>query len=759
MQIRPRLLIVCSLALACALPLSPRLPAGEKPPSVIPRPAKIEAAPGSFGIDGTTRIVLDNGAEALAGCAEFLANQLRLSTAFPLPVVADTGNADLRHVILLSLDAGIPAANAEGYVLSVTPDAVRIAAQSPAGVFYGMQTLLQLLPPEFDYASPIAGVPWEIPCLAIEDAPRFSWRGMHLDTGRHFAPVRFVKKYIDLISRYKFNTFHWHLTEDQGWRIEIRKYPALTATGAWRRETMGDGVPHGGFYTQAEIREVVAYARERFVTIVPEVEMPGHSLAALAAYPELSCTGGPFQVETRWGVFDDVFCAGNDATFEFVENVLTEVLELFPGTFIHIGGDECPKARWKVCPRCQARMASEGLATEHELQSYFIKQVERFLGANGRRLIGWDEILEGGLAPNASVMSWRGIQGGIDAAKAGHDVVMTPTSHCYFDYYQALTGEPKAIGSLLTLEKVYSYEPVPPDLSAEEAQHVLGAQGNVWSEYMPQSRVVEYMAFPRVCALAEVVWSPRHLRDFNDFSARMAAHYARLLNRDVNVRIPSPTGFDGPVLFTRDTLSVITNPVPGATVRFTVDGTAPTAASPAVARPIPVKASATLKARTFLSNGAMSPVATGYLHQVDPAVNGVRYRVFDGIPPELKDVETLPLLDAGSRYRFSLEGIPFTGDSSVVAFTGYFFTPKEGVFTFWLTADQNAYLQIDAAPVVADTAAQWWIQSVGRIALRPGRHPLRLLYVRHTRRAGLDLQVEGPDLERQTVPASLLRRD
>lgn len=751
--------IISTLAVLCVFPISARASAPRLPPSIIPRPAKLEITAGTFVIDGNTRIIVAQNAAGLSGLAEFLAGQLRTSTACPLPIIEDTGTEELHHVILLSLDAGNPAAGSEGYALAVSPDLIRITAPSPAGAFYAIQTLFQLLPPEFDYASPVPGIAWEIPCVAIEDAPRFPWRGMHLDAGRHFAPVRFVKKYIDLISRYKFNTFHWHLTDDQGWRIEIRKYPTLTAAGSWRRETMGDGVPHGGFYTRDDIREVVDYARQRFVTVVPELEMPGHCMAALAAYPELSCTGGPFQVQTQWGVFDDVYCAGNERTFYFLEDVLTEVMELFPGTFIHIGGDECPKTRWKVCPRCQARMAAEGLKTEHELQSYFIKRVEKFLGAHGRRLIGWDEILEGGLAPNASVMSWRGIQGGIDAAKAGHDVVMTPGTHCYFDHYQALTGEPMMVGDLLPLEKVYSYEPVPAMLTGTEATHILGAQGNVWSEFMPQSKVVEYMAFPRACAMSEVVWSPAKVRDFRDFSSRMASHYERLLNRGVNVRIPSPTGSDGLVVFLRDTLATVSNPVPGATVRFTTDGTVPTAASPVMEGPVRVNKSMTLKARTFLRNGAMSPVATGYMNLVDPAVNGVRYTIYNGIPADLKDCGKLSVVDSGARIRISLDGIPLNRDSTVIAFSGSFSAMKEGVYTFWLAADQNAYFLVDGAPVVTDTTAQWWIQPAGRVALRAGQHAIRLLYVRQSRRAGLDLQVEGPGLERQAVPPSMLRRN
>jgi hexosaminidase len=351
-----------------------------------------------------------------------------------------------------------------------------------------------------------------------------------------------------LMALYKFNYFHWHLTEDQGWRIEIKKYPKLAEVAAYRNETIVghhsdrphqfDGQRYGGYYTQEDIKEIVDHAGKHYVTIVPEIEMPGHSQAALAAYPELGCAGGPYEVATRWGIFKEVYCAGNEKTFEFLEGVLTEVIELFPGKYIHIGGDECPKDRWNECDRCQARIKEEGLEDENELQSYFTKRIETFLLAHDRRLIGWDEILEGGLAPEATVMSWRGTKGGIEAAKLNHDVIMTPTHFCYFDYYQSKekSGEPLAIGGFLPLDTVYSFEPVPDELTVEEAKHILGAQGNVWTEYIKTPEHVEYMAYPRACALAEAVWTPKGNKNFNDFLKRMEEHYQRLNALNVNAR-------------------------------------------------------------------------------------------------------------------------------------------------------------------------------------------------------------------------------
>jgi hexosaminidase len=366
---------------------------------------------------------------------------------------------------------------------------------------------------------------------------------MHLDVCRHFFDVDFVKKYIDLLARYKMNTFHWHLTEDQGWRIEIKKYPKLTEVGAWRSGSQVgpysrreyDSVPYGGFYTEEQIKEVVAYAAARHITVVPEIEMPGHAMAALASYPQLGCTGGPYEVQKGWGVYDDVFCAGNDSVFTVLEDVLTEVMDLFPGQYIHIGGDECPKERWKNCAKCQARMKANGLKDEHELQSYFIQRIEKFVNSKGRKIIGWDEILEGGLAPNAAVMSWRGTEGGVAAAKQKHNVVMSPGSHCYFDHYQGdPANEPLAIGGFTTVQKVYSYEPIPAELKPEEAKYILGAQGNVWTEYILKPENVEYMAVPRMLALAEVLWTPKEKRDEADFIHRLENEFPKLEAMNVN---------------------------------------------------------------------------------------------------------------------------------------------------------------------------------------------------------------------------------
>lgn len=424
----------------------------------------------------------------------------------PTAGVLPTAGAQVTLAPGTPADAGfdgrqVPGIAAESYRLDITPDGMVITAGHGAGVFRARQTVRQLL--ESGRA--------EIPCGVVEDGPRFRWRGMLLDCGRHFMPLDTIKHTIDQLALHKFNVLHWHLTEDQGWRLEVPGHPRLTEVGAWR--TQVDGTVHGGFYTEQDVREVVAYAAERFLVVVPEIELPGHSVAALAAYPELSCTGGPFAVETQWGIHADVFCAGNDLVFRFLEDVFTHALSVFPSTYIHVGGDECPKERWMACPRCQERIRAEGLADEHQLQSWFIGRMDRFLDGHGRRLVGWDEILEGGLAPGATVQSWRGVRGAIAAARAGHDAVVSPTSHCYFDYDVGVTD----------LRQVHTFDPVPAELSPDEARHILGGEMNLWSEYIPPERL-DRMVFPRLLAMAECLWTADPERDFLEFLDRAQPH-------------------------------------------------------------------------------------------------------------------------------------------------------------------------------------------------------------------------------------------
>jgi hexosaminidase len=509
--------------------------------SIIPQPARIDIKAGSFELNRSTVIALQDIADRSA--ADLFNDYLQQFYGLKLTVVKSAKN----NCIRLTTPTFIKAPdNEERYTLHVSPGEIAIQGDSHKGTFYGMQTLLQLLPLKISASGSLF-----IRAVTIEDQPRFSYRGMHLDVGRHFFPVTFIKKYIDYLALHKFNTFHWHLTEDQGWRIEIKKYPKLTSVGGWRNGTIigrypgngNDSIRYGGFYTQDEIKDVVKYAADRFITIIPEIEMPGHSSAAIAAYPELSCFpgedtkvakgtawAGPAkgkQVQQAWGVFEDVFCAGKESTFQMLEDVLDEVMQLFPSKYIHIGGDECPKANWKRCRQCQQRIKKQGLKDEHELQSYFIQRIEKYLNSKGRNIIGWDEILEGGLAPNATVMSWRGEQGGIEAAKQNHDVMMTPQGWCYFDHSQSRNEDSVTIGGYTPLEKVYGYDPLPKDLSDEQLKHILGAQANVWTEYMANTGKVEYMIFPRMAALSEVLWTAKEKKDSSGFERRLETQFKR----------------------------------------------------------------------------------------------------------------------------------------------------------------------------------------------------------------------------------------
>ncbi|MGO8675605.1 MAG: beta-N-acetylhexosaminidase [Limisphaerales bacterium] len=515
-------------------------------PGIVPLPLKMEFRGGVFRLQAGTRILADANARETG---RYLADRLGPATGWTLELGAATEPA--RGNIVLTTRGANAALGAEGYELVVEEDSVLIRAPAPAGLFYGVQSLLQLLPAKILAAKPEGSGDWTIQCVSIEDQPRFAWRGLLLDVSRHFFTKSEVEELMDLMALHKLNHLQMHLTDDQGWRIEIKRYPRLTEVGAWRKgigfgldpkasSAYGPDGRYGGYYTQADIRELVAYGASRHIAIVPEIEMPGHSSAALAAYPQFSCSGAGYTTDVGGGIFPGVYCPGNEETFDFLQNVLAEVIEMFPGKYIHIGGDEVPKGNWQKCPKCQARKSAQGLKNEKELQSYFVRRIEKFINSRGRSLMGWSEILEGGLAQNAAVMDWIG--GGVEAASAGHDVVMTPTTHCYFDYYQARNqaGEPRAIGGFLPLDKVYSLEPMPAELDARLQSHVLGAQGNLWTEYVPSFKHAQYMIFPRLCALAEVTWSAKDARNYADFARRLGPHLERLDQLGVNYRKGRP---------------------------------------------------------------------------------------------------------------------------------------------------------------------------------------------------------------------------
>lgn len=551
---------------------------------VVPMPLEINTTQqASFLLKSGVTVYYPAGNEKMQRNAEFLASYVKAQTGIELQVQAGEGG---KGGIVLQL--GLANDNPEAYQLKVDASQVVISSPSEAGVFYGIQTLRKAV----DVAE---GSNVELPAVEINDQPRFGYRGMMLDVGRHFFSMDEIKTYIDMMALHNINRFHWHLSEDQGWRIEIKKYPKLTEIGSMRKETVighnsgkYDGKPYGGFYTQEQAKEIVAYAAERYITVIPEIDLPGHMQAALAAYPELGCTGGPYEVWTQWGVSDNVLCAGNDQTIQFIKDVLAEIVEIFPSEYIHVGGDECPKVKWSTCPKCQARIKALGLKSdnkhtkEERLQSYVIHEAEEFLNSKGRKMIGWDETLEGGLAPNATVMSWRGEAGGIEAAKQHHDVVMTPNTYLYFDYYQSkdTDTEPMAIGGYLPIERVYSYEPMPKSLSPEEQKYIVGVQANLWTEYIPDFKQVQYMVLPRMAALSESQWCAPEKKNYEAFLQRVSRlvniyakngwNYAtHIFDVMLDLKPNTETG----------TLDAVARTIDNAPIYYTLDGSEPTTAS------------------------------------------------------------------------------------------------------------------------------------------------------------------------------------
>ena len=736
---------------------------------VIPKPAKLKKMDGSFRLTPETKIFIDSKDEKINYVTDFIKTQFGPATGFDFPVETTIPEQIPAGAILLKTGVHDKKLGEEGYRLRVKENYVEISGNTAAGVFYGVQTLRQLLPVRIEHKTKVSGIDWTVACCEIEDTPRFTWRGAHLDVCRHFFPKDFVKKYIDILAMHKLNTFHWHLTEDQGWRIEIKKWPKLTEVGAWRADREGitwrecepqkPGEPatYGGYYTQEEVKEIVAYAESRFIDVVPEIEMPGHARAALAAYPQFSCTGGPFTVVTGgyWPI-KDIFCAGNDSTFIFFEQVLGEVMQLFPSKYIHIGGDEAYKENWKNCPKCQQRIKDEGLKDEHELQSYFIRRIEKYLNSKGKILIGWDEILEGGLAPNAVVMSWRGMDGGIAAANAGHDVVMSPTSHCYFDYYQAREGEPEAIGGFLPLEKVYSFEPIPPKISPDKKHHILGAQANVWTEYIATPEHCEYMLLPRLCALAEVVWTPKKLRDYDDFTLRMQKHYWRLNEAGINFRVPTPIGFGGEhVVFDETTVEMI-NPLYDAKIYYTLDGSVPVTISNKYNQPIKVSGDMVIKARTIMRNGKRSPVATAYYFLVDKDKNGMKYFCYEGKWDSLPDFSKLKPVKKGKCYSFDVKKIRPQNDLFGIVFKGYFNLKRNAKYTFFLNSDDGSKLFIDGKLVVNNDGKHGAKEVSGDVPLKRGMHEFEVHYFDYRGNEMLGVYLKAPGIAKRKMKPSEL---
>lgn len=707
---------------------------------IIPEPASITGAEGRFKLKGASISAKGEQAEKVAS---ILSSKIQEASGITLAVGGE-GNIEL----CIDKESGLPA---EGYSLEVSQKGIKAVGADEAGLFYAVQTIFQLLPPVIDSRERVRNADWSIPCVSIKDYPRFKWRGVMVDPCRHFISVQDIKKHIDVFAGYKINVLHLHLTDDQGWRIEIKKYPRLTEIGGWRTEF--DGTKHGGFYTQEEIKDLVEYAAQRHITIVPEIEMPGHAIAAVRAYPELSCSNVKIDNFYTWGTTDKVFCPGKDHTFEFLEDVVAEVSALFPGEYFHIGGDECKKNEWEICPDCQARIKAEGLnadehfSAEQKLQSYAVGRMEQILAKYGKKLVGWDEILEGGLSPNATVMSWQGEKGGIAAAGMGHDVVMTPSHEgMYLDSYQGDSkAEPLAFGRYITLEVIYNYNPVPEVLEKDGlAGRVLGVQGNLWSEYLYSLAQREYMLFPRALALAEIAWTPLDRKDFKDFARRTDEAAARLDHHNVNYHIPlpeQPGGSCSKLAFT-DELDVEFATTRPEKMVYTLNGKEPGLRSKAYRKPLHFKKDGIIKIRTVLPDGHMSMVRTVEVRKeaLAPAIkaevreNGLNMRktygnfirvedyagATDWESLEIEDFRALPTQET---YPRDMRGAKFYAAEA----EGYVNIRKSGVWRFNTDNDQ---LWIDGRLVVDNNGlVKRYSRNDGEIALEKGLHRIKVVFI------------------------------
>ena len=714
--------------------------------NIIPVPVKTQRLSGEFILPQKVAISY-NTAEGKA-IAQYLADKLNASTGYEVNVGAKKAN------ITIQISPSMKMAE-EGYSLRVSSKGVTIKAKTGKGAFYGMQSFMQLLPAQIESPTKVSGVKWVAQCCDIEDAPRFGYRGFHVDPCRHFMTVENVKKEIDIMSMFKVNTMHFHLTEDQGWRIEIKKYPKLTSIGAYRKE--GNGSIYGGYYTQEQIKDIVDYAAKRYITVIPEVDIPGHMMAAIAAYPELSCKGKPGSPRIVWGVEDIVLCPGKEDMFRFLEDVFREMVPLFPGKYFHIGGDECPKVSWKNCPACQKRIQNEDLqadgkhSAEERLQSYVIRRMEKILAKYGKKIIGWDEILEGGLSPDATVMSWRGTQGGIDAALQKHDVIMTPAwgGGLYLDYYQGdRKVEPVTIqSSPVYLSETYGYNPVPDTLKTLGlSQHILGVQCNNWSEYMYSNAKREYQMYPRALALAEIAWSPLNRKNFKDFCRRLDANCVRLDEHHARYHIPlpeQPNGSCDKVVIIRDTTVTFTTSRPMKMV-YTLDGTTPQPTSAVYQQPIPVSGNAIIKIATVLPSGKMSRVRTVVVEKQDyaPAATvaepkqGLKVRRVKGNYLRVDELnwtdsvwqESVIAQPNEMKIKQEEDAATLRGANNYAAIAeGYIYVPEDGVYYLCSRLDQ---LWIDNQLVISNEGEVKAVSSRDTsLALAKGLHPVKMVFL------------------------------
>lgn len=758
--------MIIPLFLTALVRLGPIEDTAPAPINIFPKPSSVEQRPGEFRFDRDTII---EAPQDCANEAHFLADILKKGAGDPA-ITQSAGRS--QDTVVFELDDSMEDLGPEGYTLTVTPKSVIVMATKPAGIFYGIQTIRQLLPAGIEDPGMARHVRWSIPCVQIKDKPKFAWRGMMLDVSRHFFPKKDVEHILDLLALQKLNVFHWHLADDGGWRIEIKKYPKLTDFGAWRQwtsylwdqgklsfpGTSSGARVYGGFYTQDDIREIVKYAADRHIMVVPEIEMPGHSLAACLSYPEVTCTDADVKGygQTSGEPMPNVYCAGKEATFTFLEGVLDEVCDLFPSPYVHIGGDEVDKTLWQHCTDCQKRMKDEGLKTPEELQSYFVRRIEKYLNSKGKRLIGWDEILEGGLAPNAAVMSWRGIQGGIDAAKAGHTVVMSPTSACYFDYTY----------NDISTQKVFDYDPIPPDLSGDQKNLVIGAQCNLWTERVPDVATAEQRMFPRILALSEDVWSENKDTDYASFEARLTPFYARLDALNLNYHVEAPVADYGAVILNGSgKVSFQAPSVTNALIRYTTDGSVPDANSPLYQSPITVSKACTITAALFHRQ------ARSELTRVDVRENaapdeaqlapGLSWQLYDGQFSSDPGYDDSGLFNSphtvaakGVDSAIGLEG--GKTENYALAFNGFIRIEQDGVYTFSTTSDDGSTLSIAGAKVVDNDGLHAVQEKSGRVFLKRGFYPIRIGYFQAGSAQALSVAMEGPGITKGPIDPKLL---
>jgi hexosaminidase len=708
---------------------------------IVPAPVSVKKTSGEFVLSQQTILLADSlNNKAVNFFTDYLHKKLMLRNEVKVNTSESVANS------IIFTEKGTESLPDQGYRLTITPQQIIVAGKG-AGLFYGIQTLLQLIP-----ADKTASI--KLPCTQIEDYPRFGYRGMMLDVCRHFFSVEFVKKTIDLMAYYKLNNFHWHLTDDQGWRIEIKKYPRLTEIGSQRAQTVignyhdrtpqqFDNTPYGGFYTQDQIREVVKYAADRYITVVPEIEMPGHSMAALAAYPELSCDPEKtYKVYETWGVVKDVYCP-SDKTFNFIEDVLTEVIDLFPSKYIHIGGDEVPKEAWKKSAFCQKLIKKLKLKNEEELQSYFIQRVEKFVNSKGRSIIGWDEILEGGLSPNATVMSWRGEQGGIAAARQSHNVIMTPSSGgMYIDHAQSRIGEPLSIGGYTPLSATYSYNPTPNALTAEQQKFILGVQANLWTEYIATDAKAEYMLYPRLLALSEIAWTPLANKNFKDFSeTRLPGQLAYLDRNNYDYRVPSAIGVPQDTIMFGSSLGVNLKPsVAGAKVFYTIDSYTPRETDIEYHTPmtydVPQDQYRDLQTIEITPSGKRSQVTHTVMYNKAPLApvayqgntTGLKYQLLQGTFENTNQFASAAVIDSGIAKSFNPMLLKRNNPSFGVIYNGFIRIDADGLYQFSTKSDDGSVLAIDDQPVVNNDGKHPIAEQGGAVALQKGYHKFTLKY-------------------------------